>query len=264
MPSSANSNRTPSRRSILALGGAMAAGLALPRLTQAQSTPVASPATGEWTYTDVIGTTISLPTRPTRIAAYVNNAASLWDFGIKAQTVFGWTASHFPEGDLVPALLAADAVVRLVSGDGRSQEPVDVYLRSRGQRRRDELIARVFVPTPVGRYSAFERITVRKAGEYPLANLSISADVADGVVNAARVGIGSVEDNPRLSPEAASMLIGHPIGDSRATAAAAEALAATLQPRDAVDGPGWYRAQITPVLLRRVVARLKSQIGQEG
>jgi iron complex transport system substrate-binding protein len=77
----------------------MAAGLALPRLTQAQATPVASPATGEWTYTDVIGTTIALPTRPTRIAAYVNNAASLWDFGIKAQTVFGWTASHFPEGD---------------------------------------------------------------------------------------------------------------------------------------------------------------------
>ncbi|MGH2549054.1 MAG: hypothetical protein ACRDHN_06675, partial [Thermomicrobiales bacterium] len=99
MPSSPNPNRTPSRRSVLALGGAIVAGFAMPRFARAQSTPIATPSTGEWSYTDVVGNTITLPTRPTRIAAYINNAASLWDFGIKAQTVFGWTASHFPEGD---------------------------------------------------------------------------------------------------------------------------------------------------------------------
>jgi iron complex transport system substrate-binding protein len=66
-----------------------------------EATPAASPAAGEWTYTDVTGQVVTLPERPVRISAYINNAASLWDFGIKAETVFGWTASNLPDGDHV-------------------------------------------------------------------------------------------------------------------------------------------------------------------
>ncbi len=88
-----------SRRSLLAVGALAATAAATPRFTRAQSTPIASPTSGEWTFTDVMGTTVTLPQRPTRISAYLNQAAALWDFGIHAQTVFGWTAAHFPEGD---------------------------------------------------------------------------------------------------------------------------------------------------------------------
>jgi ABC-type Fe3+-hydroxamate transport system substrate-binding protein len=38
-------------------------------------------------------------TIPTRISAYINQATSLWDFGIKSESIFGWTAANFPEGD---------------------------------------------------------------------------------------------------------------------------------------------------------------------
>lgn len=91
---------TPSRRHFIAGAAALTAGSFLSSHALAQSaTPAASPATGEWSYTDVIGTTVTLPERPVRIAAYINNASSLWDFGIRAETVFGWTASHYPDGD---------------------------------------------------------------------------------------------------------------------------------------------------------------------
>lgn len=92
-------NRSLSRRSLLATSGALALSASLSRATGAQtSTPEASPTSGEWVFTDVVGNTVTLPHRPVRIAAYINNAASLWDFGIKAEAVFGWTASHFPDG----------------------------------------------------------------------------------------------------------------------------------------------------------------------
>ena len=65
----------------------------------ADSTPIASPSSGEWSYTDVLGNTISLPERPKRIAAVLNVAAALWELGIHATAVFDWTSSAFPDGD---------------------------------------------------------------------------------------------------------------------------------------------------------------------
>lgn len=86
------------RRQVIASVAALVAGSLGVRSASAQN---ATPAAGEWTFTDVVGTTVTLPRRPENISAYLNNAAALWDFGIKAQTVFGWTASNYPDGDHV-------------------------------------------------------------------------------------------------------------------------------------------------------------------
>ena len=42
-------------------------------------------------------------------------------------------------------------------------------------------------------------------------------------------------------------------------AAAARDLLPTLAPRDDVDAPGWYRAEVLPTLLERAVTRLHDQ-----
>lgn len=63
--------------------------------TASQSTP----ATDGWSYTDVLGKTVSLPEPPVRIAANLVTAAALWDLGIHAVAVFDWTASAYPDGD---------------------------------------------------------------------------------------------------------------------------------------------------------------------
>lgn len=165
----------------------------------------------------------------------------------------------FPEADLVPALLAADATVRVASPRGRSSVPVADYVASRADRAHDELVVGVAIATPEGRHADFQRITVRAAGEYALANLSVSIDVDGGIVTAARVAIGSVEHAPRLSVEAAQELVGRPLDDDSA-AAAARALAATLSPREGLDGPAWYRAAVTPTLLVRALSRLHDSI----
>lgn len=84
---------TRSRRSVLGAAAGMAAATALSRVAFGQEgTPAASPAAdGPWSFTDDNGVTVTLRKRPTRIAADVNAAAPLWDFGIKPIAVSGWT-----------------------------------------------------------------------------------------------------------------------------------------------------------------------------
>jgi iron complex transport system substrate-binding protein len=78
---------------VVAAGGALAL-TALAGTARAQeSTPATSGADGEWSFTDDLGVTVTLPQRPTRIVADLNAAAPLWDFGIRPVAVSGWTVA---------------------------------------------------------------------------------------------------------------------------------------------------------------------------
>lgn len=107
-----------SRRTILA--GTAGLSLAMVAGAHAQpSSPEASPVAGGWSFTDILGTTVELPERPLRIAAAINTAAALNDFGIAPVAVFGWTASNYPDGDHVAWGSIDPATVEIVSdGDG--------------------------------------------------------------------------------------------------------------------------------------------------
>ena len=79
------------RRMIGSLG--VLAVLAAPQsLLARQATPEATPgADGAWSFTDDAGKTVELPSRPLKIAADMNAASALWDFGIRPAAVAGYT-----------------------------------------------------------------------------------------------------------------------------------------------------------------------------
>lgn len=164
-------------------------------------------------------------------------------------------AVGFAEADLVPALLAAEAQLELHSPGGNEVVGLVDYLAGRDTRPAGEIITRVQIPTPSSRRSAFERLTVRTSGEYPIVNVAVSADIADGVVRMARIAVGSVEPVAKLCA-AATELIGHPADDVTARTAVGEAAAAELNARDGRDAPGWYRTAVLPALIQRALARL--------
>lgn len=91
------------RRQLLAGAATLAVGSALGGVREAagQATPAADAAAAGWSYTDVVGNTVTLPKPPERIAAALNVGAALWDFGIEVPTIFGWTATNHPNGDHV-------------------------------------------------------------------------------------------------------------------------------------------------------------------
>jgi len=86
------------RRQVLASAMALAGAAASSRIVSGQE---ATPTSGEWTFTDVLGNTVTLPERPQRIAAAINIAAASWDFGVEVPIIFGWTATNYPDGDHV-------------------------------------------------------------------------------------------------------------------------------------------------------------------
>ncbi|MCC6705813.1 MAG: ABC transporter substrate-binding protein [Thermomicrobiales bacterium] len=101
------------RRTLLA--GSAAASLAIVSGVHAQGDAPASPAADGWSFTDLLGNTIELPERPVRIAAAINTAGALNDFGIPPTTVFGWTASNYPDGDHVAWGSLDPSTVEIVS-----------------------------------------------------------------------------------------------------------------------------------------------------
>lgn len=105
-----------SRRAMLGGIAAFAGAAALGGRAGAQD---ASPVTGEWSYTDVLGNTATLPEPPVRIVANIVTAAALWDLGIHPVGVFDWTVSNYPDGDHIAwGNVPADQVVNVGNADG--------------------------------------------------------------------------------------------------------------------------------------------------
>lgn len=169
-------------------------------------------------------------------------------------TIGGNICSHgFPEADLVPALLAAEAELELVSPAGTELVDLATYLDSRTARPPGELVRRIRVPAPIGRRSWYERLTVRAGGEYAVASVAVSVDVdSEGRTVAARVAVGSVAETPRRSPAAEAVLTGRRL-DPAAGEEAGRAAAGELEAHDSLGAPGPYRLAVLPSLARRAV-----------
>lgn len=130
---------TTTRRSF---AGLVAGSVMASTLVRSGAAQTASPASGEWIYTDVLGTTVTLPERPVRIAANLVTAAALWDLGIESVAVFDWTASAYPDGDHIAwGNIDANQVANIGDSDGNIL-PEDLILAEP-----DIVLTQTFDPT---------------------------------------------------------------------------------------------------------------------
>ena len=103
--------RAVSRRQFLAASGVAAVTLlGVRRQAWAQD---ATPAGGEWTYTDDVGTTVTRATPPERIVAYLAIASALWDYGLRPVGVYGTTLRPDGTPEVFVGNLDLDAVEKL-------------------------------------------------------------------------------------------------------------------------------------------------------
>jgi carbon-monoxide dehydrogenase medium subunit len=166
-------------------------------------------------------------------------------------------ARPFPEADLLPPLLAGEAVLELAGADGRSSLDLAAYLQ--GERPRGELIVGARLPAAERRRSWFARLTVKRSAEYALASVAVSVDLdADGRIAAARVAVGSVGELPCRVDAAEAVLAGHE-PSAAAGAEAGAAAEAVLAGRDGLAAPGWYRLAVLPALTERVLQRIAEE-----
>ncbi|HEU0163554.1 MAG TPA: ABC transporter substrate-binding protein [Thermomicrobiales bacterium] len=119
MPYRESGERHFTRRTLVGTSIGTLAGLSVSRALASGTPPaVASPAS-PWTYEDVLGKKVSLPVRPSRIAANLVTAAALWDLGIRVVAVFDSTASAYPDGNHIAwGNIDASAVTNVGDVDG--------------------------------------------------------------------------------------------------------------------------------------------------
>ena len=165
----------------------------------------------------------------------------------------------FAASDLAPALVAAGAEVEIRMRCGAARRPVEAFLLERAALPPGWLLTRVFAPR-AARLSAHARLPLRKAGDYPVAIVSVSLErMEDGRARSARIAVGSVEPVARRWPALEQALEGRPI-DPGAAADQARERTGDFAGRDGVEAPGWYRTQVLPSLVRSAFQSLQAQV----
>lgn len=171
-------------------------------------------------------------------------------------------ALDFAAADLVPALMCLDAKVEMLA-DGRIERlSTEEFLKLRATLTPGTLVKGVVIngAKPVRRISTHVRLPLRRAGDYPVAIVSIAVTLRDDdTVSEARIAVGSVEAVPKRWPEMEAAMMGRALDDGELMSHAHLASKA-FTGRNGVDAPGWYRVKVLPVLFGRAVARLKNRV----
>ncbi|UHD43857.1 FAD binding domain-containing protein [Aureimonas altamirensis] len=156
----------------------------------------------------------------------------------------------FPAADLVPAFLAHGAMVELATAEQAMIIDMTEFLERRRRLLNTAILTRVHLRRTVVA-SAHARLPLRKAGDYPVAIVSVAIDEGGEI----RIAVGSVEAQARRWTALEAALEGCPT----ATLADVGVLARDhmdFTGRDGVEAEGWYRCQVLPALVRRAFASL--------
>jgi len=162
-------------------------------------------------------------------------------------TVGGNLFAPSPYGDFAVALLALDATVHLSSGD----RPIEDFLNSRDTLENDAIVKAVSFQLAADTLRFLKVSRVKPRG---VSVLSIAAviETTGATVARARIAYGSMADRPVRAKAAEKALTGKALTKDGIAAALACAADGTDAPTDAIAS-GWYRAEVLPVHLGRLL-----------
>ena len=151
--------------------------------------------------------------------------------------------------DTAPALIALGARVRLVSRNEEREVALSDLYNNDGvdylKRKPNEILSEVVLNSLHGWKSTYWKLRRRGSFDFPVLSVAAAARISNGgVVQEARIVIGSAASRPLLAAEAAKSLAGRPLNaDSIATAAALAARIA--KPLDNTDFDMTWRKKVT-------------------
>lgn len=171
-------------------------------------------------------------------------------------TLAGNLCNASPAADTPPVLMALGADLQIRGPVGSRTLSIDDFLVGYRTTALEpgELIEAIRVPEPTGRSSsAFIKLGVRRAMEISVVcvGASISLD-ADGTIDRAGLGLGSVAPHTIRAGEAERLMVGDTASDDL-FAAAGELAGEECRPIDDLRASGDYRRAMVPVLVRRAL-----------
>ena len=164
-----------------------------------------------------------------------------------------------PHSDPATFLLAVGGEVTLQRGDAPGRRlSIDEFVRGPYLTALEpgELLVSVHVP----RLADGVRVAHRKVSfrERPAITVTVRLDVVEGVVDQARVAVGSVNVRPVVALSAEEILRGSDVG-SLDVAAAGDAAATEVEPVEDLNGSIEYKRQLVRVVTARTLAAAVSQ-----
>jgi CO/xanthine dehydrogenase FAD-binding subunit len=190
-------------------------------------------------------------------SALVEAAATVGAVQIQNRgTLGGNIANASPAGDMLPVLLAMDAEIVVGSHRGERSVPAAEFFPAYRQTalEPDELILRVRIPLTAGRETRFRKVGTRRAQAISKVVMAVSwrSHGHSAGWSDVRVALGSVAATPIRAAGAEAVLEGARPSPETADAAA-EALAAELDPIDDVRSTADYRRMVAARILHRIV-----------
>jgi aerobic carbon-monoxide dehydrogenase medium subunit len=154
-------------------------------------------------------------------------------------------AANFAASDFAPALLSLDASVDVATTAGERRVSFSEFLAARSEP--DLFVTRVTIR---------RRLPLRKAGDYPVAIVSVSTNIDAGSrVREPRIAVGAVEQVAKRWTSLEQTMVGASLQTQALTKLAGE-LSRDFTGREGVAAPGWYRVKVLPGLVRKAFGDL--------
>jgi CO/xanthine dehydrogenase FAD-binding subunit len=180
------------------------------------------------------------------VAPLAAAAGAVADPEIRAQATIGGNlcaapGAQAPRGDLQAPLVAMNARVRSAGPGGERTESVEEYLAGA----RDRLVLSIEVDRPArGAY-----ITQRRPHSHSYSVMAVAAAEVDGTVRIAAAGVAP--HAVRLTGVEQALAGGASAADAGARATEG------VEPHDDALASAWYRREVLPVLVARVIEQLQ-------
>lgn len=162
-------------------------------------------------------------------------------------TVGGNLFAPHPYGDLTTALLALDGSAHMADG---SEQRLDSLLAGRDRAR--GLVASVSIARPSGGEFRFRKVSRVKPKGVSVMSLAAWLPGSGGRIANARIAFGAMGPTPRRSGAVERALEGATL-DERGIAPALAAATDGLDPPDDALASAWYRREVAPVHLKRLL-----------
>ena len=163
--------------------------------------------------------------------------------------------------DTAPALIALGARVRLVSHSGEREVLLSNLYNLDGMnyihRRPDEILSEVLLDNLHGWRSTYWKLRRRGSFDFPVLSVAAAVRLSDhGIVEDARIVIGSVASRPLVAGDAAKYMVGKSLNAE--TIAEAAALAARIaKPLDNTDFDMSWRKKVTAEFVTYALRELR-------
>ena len=188
-------------------------------------------------------------------------------FCLKKDGTTCWVAPGSPKcvaissTDTAPALIALGARVRLVSRAGEREVPLAELYKADGldyiERKPNEILAEVLLDSPCGWKSTYWKLRRRGSFDFPVLSVAAAAGFsASGVVEDARIVVGSVASRPLLATDAGKFLAGRAL-DHDVIAEAAALAARIAKPLDNSDFDMTWRKKVAAEFVTYALRELR-------